>query len=995
MTINDNQFTWFNLIQSIFLLYLAAVVQANSSDYPKPSLSQQSQVKSHQINPGETPEGLTGNEWGSIQTQISAGKYRAYKNDAGGFVSANPAHGWQIRYAEDGTTTLIPRDHETTAYRLGFKLNAIGYTQLNPILRPQQISAHASTVTYQWNEILRERWVNSKSNLEQWFILEKRPPGLVDGQPLTLQMSLDSTLKAKRVGTAINFTTPTGTKISYNKLKVWDANGRVIAANMQLAGQTLSLVVDEANADYPLTIDPSIQQSAYLKASNNDPFQVSSQSHFGSSVSIYDDTLVVGAPGERSSATGINGDQSDNNAPGSGAAYVFVRNNNAWTQQAYLKASNTDENDAFGQSVSISGNTLVIGAALEKSNAEGVNSQSNNELDNAGAAYVFVRQGNSWSQQAYLKAPRPRIDDRFGGSVSISGHSLVIGAAGEDSNSTGVNRYTGNYSANSSGAAYVFVRIGQQWNQQAYLKASNTDKDDAFGQYVSISADTIVIGATNENSSAFGVNGIQGDNSTLNSGAAYVFIRSDGVWSQQAYLKASNPDERDRFGSALSLSGNTLVVSATGEDSGTSGINGNQNDNSTSDAGAVYIYIRTGATWNQQAYLKPSNTKGQEYFGISLSLSDNTLVVGARGESSNAIGINGNQTDNSEFNSGAVYVFVRNGGDWSQKAYIKASNTDTGDLFGSSVSLFGDTLVVGAAGESSIPTGINGDQKNNSASNSGSAYVFDLDLSTTQFNLESGVQQHAYLKASTTTFDSYEPDKFGSSVAISGDTLIIGAPEERSSAKGVDGDQSDNGALNSGAVYVFTRLGNSWHQQAYLKASNTDPEDHFGSSVAISGDILVVGAPGESSTATGVNGDQTINETVYSGFFFFSPIRSGAAYVFVREGTTWSQQAYLKASNSDRYDEFGGSVAISGNLVVVGAAHERSNAFGLNGDQSDNSSLDAGAAYIFERINNSWSQQAYLKASNSDVSDLFGSSVSIFGDTVVAGAPREDSITRL
>lgn len=248
MKINNNQMIWLKLMQSFFLFCLVSVVQANSSGLSQSSLSQQGQTNIQQINPGETPDGLTGAEWGGIQAQIAAGKYRAYSNDDGGFVSANPAHGWQISYAKDGTTTLIPRDHEATTYRLGFKLSAIGYKQLNSFRRPQQISAQGSTVIYQWNDRLRERWVNSQSDLEQWFILDKRPTGAGNGQPLTLQMTLDSDLKAKRVGNAINFTTPTGATISYNKLKVWDANGRVLPATMQLAGQTLSLIVEEVTA---------------------------------------------------------------------------------------------------------------------------------------------------------------------------------------------------------------------------------------------------------------------------------------------------------------------------------------------------------------------------------------------------------------------------------------------------------------------------------------------------------------------------------------------------------------------------------------------------------------------------------------------------------------------------------------------------------------------------------------------------------------------------
>ena len=150
---------------------------------------------------------------------------------------------------------------------------------------------------------------------------------------------------------------------------------------------------------------------------------------------------------------------------------------------------------------------------------------------------------------------------------------------------------------------------------------------------------------------------------------------------------------------------------------------------------------------------------------------------------------------------------------------------------------------------------------------------------------------------------------FGRSVAVSGDTVVVGADGEESNATGINGDQDDNSASYAGAAYVFVRNGAIWTQQAYLKASNTDTFDRFGISVAVSGDTVVVGAFYESSNATGVNGDQNDNSAQYAG----------AVYVFVRDGTTWTQQAYLKASNTDMGDEFGASVAVSGDTVVVGA----------------------------------------------------------------------------
>lgn len=481
--------------------------------------------------------------------------------------------------------------------------------------------------------------------------------------------------------------------------------------------------------------DWGIVQEAYLKASNTDP-----EDCFGSffddypydqkCVAISGDTIVIGAFGEDSNASGINGNQSDNSTPSSGAAYVFVRNETTWTQQAYLKASNTEKYDGFGYSVAISGDTVAIGVPWEKSSATGVNGdESDNSAPSSGAAYVFVRTGTAWSQQAYLKASNTGSEgqgDQFGRSIAIADDTIVIGAFKEKSNATGVNGNQSDNSASDAGAAYVFVRSGTTWVQEAYLKASNTGSSDWFGASVDISDDTIVIGATYEKSNATGINGDQNNNGADASGAAYVFVRNGASWAQQAYLKASNTDAHDNFGSLVRISGETVVVGASGEESSATGVNGDESDNSAGVSGAAYIFIRNGTTWSQQAYLKASNTGG--YFGVSGAVSGNTIIIGARLESSNATGVNGDQMDNSAPYSGAAYVFERYGTTWIQQAYLKASNTDTGDRL-CDTAISGNTIIIGAHGEDSSATGVNGNQADNSASSAGAAYVFTTDFS--------------------------------------------------------------------------------------------------------------------------------------------------------------------------------------------------------------------------------------------------------------------------
>ena len=462
--------------------------------------------------------------------------------------------------------------------------------------------------------------------------------------------------------------------------------------------------------------------------------------------------------------------------------------------------------------------------------------------------------------------------------------------------------------------------------QQAYIKASNTNQDDVFGASVALSGDTLAVGTGFEDSAATGIGGNQLDNSATESGAVYVFTRTAGVWSQQAYIKASNTNQDDLFGNAVALSGDTLVVGAASEDSAATGVNGSQLDNSVPSSGAVYVFKRNATTWTQQAYIKASNTNQGDQFGVSVAIAGDTLAVGASGERSGATGVNGDQLSNGVSGAGAVYVFTRSGTIWTQQAYVKASNTQLEDFFGASVALSGDTLAVGATFEDSVATGINGNQSDNSVASAGAVYVFTRSGTTWS--------QQAYVKASNTNL----ADGFGASVTLSGDTLAIGAQFEDSVATGVNGDQLDNTALSSGAVYVFTRNGTVWTQQAYIKASNTDQSDEFGKTVALSGDLLAVGASFEDSLGTGINGnelDNTITE-------------SGAVYVFTRSGNTWSQQSYVKASNTDQGDGFADSLALSGGTLVVGASSEDSMETGINGIQSDDSVISSGAIYVFE-----------------------------------------------
>ena len=461
-------------------------------------------------------------------------------------------------------------------------------------------------------------------------------------------------------------------------------------------------------------------------------------------------------------------------------------------------------------------------------------------------------------QAGYLKASNTNADDLFGLSVALSNETLVVGAPQEASSATGANGDQADNTMQNSGAVYVFTRTAGVWSQQAYLKASNTGSGDGFGWSVAIAGDTLAVGAPYEGSNATGVNGDQTDNSAPRAGAVYVFTRNGGVWTQQAYLKASNTDAGDEFGIAVALVDDTLAVGARQEDSNATGVNGNQADNSMSEGGAVYVFTRTAGVWSQQAYLKASNFGGR--FGYSLALAADTLAVGAPNEGSNATGVNGDQTDNSAPLAGAVYVFTRTAGSWSQQAYLKASNTDAGDMFGHAIGLDGDTLIAGGPFEASAANGVNGDQTDNSAPRAGAVYVFTR---------TAGVwSQQAYLKASNA---GAHQNFGGNSLALLGDVIAVGGCLEDSNGTGINGEQGNSNAPNSGAVYLFRRSGGMWTQKAYLKASTSNAGDEFGVGVALSGDGLAVGAFLEDSNATGINGNQADTSAPNSGAVdFFS-----------------------------------------------------------------------------------------------------------------------------
>ena len=668
----------------------------------------------------QTPEGLEAGDWAGIRAAHQAARHAAIEVEDG-FHARNPGQRWLTEF--DGQGFLVQPDIGDWSW--GLQLRAYGFEgALQSVDASAEASALRHRVMYDWNANLQEWYVNDSRGLEHGYRLQQRPIA-VEGKasPLVFELAVRGSLRAELLddGCSIGFVDEQGrTVLTYAGLHVFDADGVTQAATFVGGKNHFRISIDESAARYPLTIDP-LAQLAYLKASNT-----GAGDHFGSAVAISGELVVVGAPGEDSNATGVNGTQGDG-ADSSGAAYIFERVGGVWIQQAYLKASNAGANDGFGGSVAISGELVVVGAEREDSAATGVDGNQGDAAPDSGAAYVFERVGGVWSEAAYLKASNTDPDDRFGVSVGISGELVVVGAYRERSQATGVNGNEGNNIAPNAGAAYLFERVGGVWSQRAYLKASNAGTQDYFGWSVAISGELVVVGAYWESSNATGVNGDESDNSLTQAGAAYIFERAGGAWSQQAYLKASNTGFGDWFGWSVAISGELVVVGARQESSRATGINGDESDNDAAHAGAAYIFERDGGLWTQQAFVKASNAEADDHFGYSVAISGELVVVGARGENSASWGINGPQISGAP-GSGAVYIFERFAGVWSQQTFLKASNPGIFDYFGEAVGISGELVVVGALNEDSDATGVNGHMHNSGAGASGAAYIFQVPL---------------------------------------------------------------------------------------------------------------------------------------------------------------------------------------------------------------------------------------------------------------------------
>jgi hypothetical protein len=675
---------------------------------------------------------------------------------------------------------------------------------------------------------------------------------------------------------------------------------------------------DESGTAYVFkSVDDQWQQHSILKPNDPEPF-----GRFGYRVSISGTYIIIGA------------DRDDENGENSGAAYIFVLNNNNWIQQTKLLANDGKVHDGFGHDVSIHNEYAIVGAF-----------RSGNNEEFRGSAYIYKRDGDFWYQRKKLVASDDKPNNYFGACVSIYDQFAIVGRLYQDTSTE-------------KGSAYVYINEDNDWTEHTILLASDGLAGDRFGASVHMNKNYAIVGATGR------------DDINLNSGAAYIYQYDGQTWVESAKLFSYDNMPDDQFGGFVSMSGNDIIVSSVFNNdmagavyhfdlqsiqpeiisiSPSSGlINqptmititganfGNQQYTGTVflgnievqsylswtnnkivcltpslPGGTFYITVDTSnglkavsnSTYSYYSKLLPEDCQEGQKFGMPVSMHENYAIIGAYGDNTNG-----------EY-SGAAYIFKKIGLTWVQEEKLIPPDCEKEDYFGLQVSIHGDYAVIGAHGDDDM------------ANRSGAAYVYQKLDDKWVFNSK--------LKAK----DAEAEDYFGT-VSIYGDYIIIGAPED-----------DDNGN-KSGAVYIFQNINNEWKEIVKLHADDASPNDKFGWSVSIHDNKAIVGAHGKQDN-------------------------TGAAYVFLLEDNEWIQDTKLVLKNGTINDYFGLSVSIQNSYALIGAyGHENS----------------SGAAVIYKLENDNWIEQTTFFPDNRQNTGEFGKSVFLHSKYAMIGEPQNNTV---
>ena len=635
---------------------------------------------------------------------------------------------------------------------------------------------------------------------------------------------------------------------------------------------------------------------------------------FGGAVAVAEGALLIGARAD------------DDGGADSGSAYVFTRSGTTWSQQAKLTGADSAAGDAFGGAVALEAGVALVGASADDDGGT-----------DSGAGFIFHRTGTSWSQQQKVTATSMAAGDALGSGVALRHGFALLGSPGDDDKGS------------NSGSAHVFKRSGAAWTQQAKLTASSGKAQDQFGASVSLARGAAVVGSAGD------------DEMTSGAGAAYIFSRDNTAWSERYKVFAPDPDALDGLGSAVSISGDTALLGSPGDDDKGSGsgsayfqqlclgqgfavrvkqtmpggtsddifgsavatdgewamVSAPQDDDQGTDSGTAFIYRRSGTTWNMSQKLQGPGGLAYDNFGNAAAMSGDIAVVGAYHHSggteragaayvfsrSGNVWINATKLtaadrqiqdnlghsvaaisgmvmagvpndDDLGSSSGSVRVFTGAGASWTQTAKLTAFDGSSSDQFGTSVGLDATSTLVGSPGDDDL------------GSSSGSAYIFSRSGST--FSILSKLLAN----------DGNSSDQFGASVSLDGEVALVGAPGD------------DDRGSSSGSAYLFARTGMTWTFQQKLTAPDGNTDANFGANTSLKGTTALVSAPGDHDR--------------------------GAAYIFTRAGTTWSQLQKLTATSPASLDNFGRHTAMSSDTLVVGSPFD------------DDKGSDSGSAFFYD-----------------------------------------------
>lgn len=870
---------------------------------------------------------------------------------------ANPGQDLTMRFLDSGARLQSGRPGSQWAGTLRLKTTGAS--------APMPVQTGNARVEYQHPGVT-EWYENRREGIEHGFTVSRRPASY-DDRGFSLLLEVNGLQVLAEQDGILRFLNQRGEAVAqYSHLKAWDADGKLLQARMEALDSAVAIHISDNTARYPVTIDPLVTslEQKFVPEMTGDG---AAGDEFGRAVAISGDTVVIGA-------------YADDTTSGSdaGSAYVFVRSGASWNLQAKLTANDGAAADHFGWSASINGDTALIGAPHDDLTPG----------TNVGSAYLFVRSGTDWSLPTRLTAPDGTVNDEFGWAVSVHGESAIVGAyrddtpAGADAGSAHAFTLSGGswlwqahlmsfdaaasdnfgYSVSlekntaivgaylddtpggaDAGSAYAFVRSGSVWTQEAKIVDPNGAANDQFGLAVSLSGDRVLVAAALDDTTTGGAD----------SGSALIFFRAGSIWSFEAQLIPGDIQPGDLFGYSVSLSGSTALIGVVDGDNAPESL-----------TGSAYVFAHDGSTWNQQAKLVVNGGAYNDQFGVRLALSGDTAVIGA----------NFRDTD-AGLNSGSAYVYARSGTSWNLQSELNAGNGSDQDIFGLYVDVETHTAVIGAQYADTLAGG-----------NSGLVYVFNRSdgiwtLQTTLLGSDvAGGDEFSRCAISGNTIvaaalfwganqgaayvfvrsngswmqqtklladDGAAGDAFGRRVAIDGETILIGTSNDDTAA-----------GTDAGSVYVFVRNNGTWTQQAHLFASDGAAGDQF-VGCAISGDTAIIGA----SRADAVAGPD-----------------SGKAYVFVRNGTSWSEQAILTASTGAASDWFGYHVSISGETTLISA----------HGDDTV-SGLNAGSAYVFTRNENVWTELTQLTASDAGAGDEFGHSLDLRVDNAIIGSWSDDT----